>query len=401
MYRHLIIAIILVIGVVVLVFNYLTNSYLQKNPSSDKSTVKAVLDLPIYQIGVWAFSFFVLWSFLPTHPNKDGGDAFLTSDFANWAVDNHLHQSHIDLLYNWQTVLGVGFLIFGGIAAYILYSLLNGKVNNVSSVKKLSLIDSIFSGILAWNILSGIGTFIFLEIFGKPLLNIGEGLLIAFVIIVNLAILIWLIMRIVRFQKAFNNLVPAFINGNPVNIFSSQASSPSSTSTKKCPYCGEEILAVAKKCKHCGEWIKEVDVVVEVKKKTCLVCGEEINADATVCPICHEKIEQPRNAFREKVMAEKKEKASESKILHSGCFWIIAVVAIVAIIVICVSVYSPKDSSTSGNQSYDSIEAVDEEEVMPIEEEPMEEEIVDIPGMVQHTEDQGKYIPGDDDPWNN
>ena len=26
--------------------------------------------------------------------------------------------------------------------------------------------------------------------------------------------------------------------------------------TKKCPYCGQEILAVAKKCKHCGAWIE-------------------------------------------------------------------------------------------------------------------------------------------------
>lgn len=28
-----------------------------------------------------------------------------------------------------------------------------------------------------------------------------------------------------------------------------------SKDTKNCPYCGEEILAVAKKCKHCGEWL--------------------------------------------------------------------------------------------------------------------------------------------------
>ncbi len=27
--------------------------------------------------------------------------------------------------------------------------------------------------------------------------------------------------------------------------------------TKRCPYCGEEILAVARKCKHCGVWLEE------------------------------------------------------------------------------------------------------------------------------------------------
>lgn len=63
--------------------------------------------------------------------------------------------------------------------------------------------------------------------------------------------------------------------------------------TKICPYCGEEILAVAKKCKYCGEWLKE-DVpdtgnelhLKEENKLYCRHCNQPISIDADVCPHC-------------------------------------------------------------------------------------------------------------------
>ena len=71
--------------------------------------------------------------------------------------------------------------------------------------------------------------------------------------------------------------------------------------TKRCPYCGEEILAVAKKCKFCKEWIEEEPVTKQIE---CPVCAELIDADAVVCPYCNEPINQDSTNLAEQSRPE-------------------------------------------------------------------------------------------------
>ncbi len=77
--------------------------------------------------------------------------------------------------------------------------------------------------------------------------------------------------------------------------------------TKRCPYCGEEILAVARKCKHCGEWLDKEEPKKEEKKMVaCPVCGEDIEEGTEVCPYCHERVNACGSSKAEPVAAKKK-----------------------------------------------------------------------------------------------
>lgn len=60
--------------------------------------------------------------------------------------------------------------------------------------------------------------------------------------------------------------------------------------TKRCPYCGEEILAVARKCKHCGEWLDREEPKTEKKMIECPVCGEDVEEGTDICPYCNEPV---------------------------------------------------------------------------------------------------------------
>lgn len=51
--------------------------------------------------------------------------------------------------------------------------------------------------------------------------------------------------------------------------------------TKKCPYCGKEVLAVAKKCRYCGKWIETHTTDTTLELAQCEKKGHQISNETT------------------------------------------------------------------------------------------------------------------------
>ena len=100
---------------------------------------------------------------------------------------------------------------------------------------------------------------------------------------------------------------------------------------KKCPACGEEILAVAKKCKHCGEWLS--DVATQKKMTKCPFCAEEIEEGLKICPLCDEPLSKQTNS---PIDLSQKEKPVKKKSKKKKTLWII--VGIVGVIFLYIGI---------------------------------------------------------------
>lgn len=118
-----------------------------------------------------------------------------------------------------------------------------------------------------------------------------------------------------------------------------------SDDTKICPFCGEEIKAVAIKCKHCGEFLNnesQQQTKNTSQTKECPYCNEEIPFNATQCEHCGE--------YLENVQIQPSYTTSRKSKTDNNIGGIICAI-IVVIFILCGVFFSDEESSTDGTST--------------------------------------------------
>lgn len=161
----------------------------------------------------------------------------------------------------------------------------------------------------------------------------------------------FLLLCILTQRDSINNLV-AFCIGKQLkteehqtNILQPGNIQNSGKPKKRCPYCGEEILAVAKKCRHCGEWLEKKNTTRQI---VCPICGEMIDDGLETCPICHERIKENKQNQRANT--------SVSHFLIANKKILIIASLVVLLTIIIFFVIENKDSNVGSPMYYDNQE---------------------------------------------